>query len=76
MELSKLHMFDFHYNVMKPLFGGNIEVLFSDTDSLCYHIKDSAMQEKLVSIRHMLDFSNYNQNHPLYSTENKCVPGK
>lgn len=51
-------------------------MLFSDTDSLCYHIRDNAMYEKLESIKHMMDFSNYKETHPLYSTENKCVPGK
>lgn len=69
-------MFDFHFNIMRPLFNGKIEVLFSDTDSLCYYIKDTDVQEKLRSIRHLMDFSNYDTDHPLYSTENKCVPGK
>ena len=37
MDLAKLHMFDFHYNVMKKHF--NCFVLYSQTDSLRYEIK-------------------------------------
>ena len=69
-------MYRFHYNVMRPLFPNRIEVLFSDTDSLCYLIKEEDITEKLSSIAQLLDFSNYNPEHPLFSLRNKCVPGK
>jgi len=69
-------MYRFHFNVMRPLFPARIEVLFSDTDSLCYFIKEGDLTDKLSSIAQLLDFSNYNSNHPLFSLRNKCVPGK
>lgn len=41
LELSKLHMFNFHYEVMKPTFGSNMRMLYTDTDSLVYELSDS-----------------------------------
>ena len=38
LELSKVHMYNFHYNVMKKKYNENIKLLFTDTDSLCYQI--------------------------------------
>ena len=29
----------FHYDVIKAQYGSNARLLFTDTDSLCYHIR-------------------------------------
>ena len=34
LDLSKRLMYDFHYNVMKPKYGDNISLLFTDTGIL------------------------------------------
>ena len=39
LELSKFHMFDFHYNKVKPYWGSNATLLYTDTDSTVYKIK-------------------------------------
>jgi hypothetical protein len=40
LDDSKALMSSFHYNfMMKKVDNENIKLLFTDTDSLCYHIK-------------------------------------
>jgi hypothetical protein len=75
LELAKVHMYNFHYNVMKKTFGKKLQLLYTDTDSLLYEITDSKMYEKLESIKQFFDFSAYPKTHPLYSPEGKKVPG-
>ena len=65
-------MYDFHYNWVKKQ-DFESKLLFTDTDSLCYHVKgdiESAMKKDLSY------FSNYNKDHPFYDSINKKVIGK
>ena len=62
LELRKLHMYDFHYNYVKPMYGDRAKLLFTDTDSLMYEIetKDS-YRDILPDVREKFDTSNYTQ---------------
>jgi hypothetical protein len=51
--------------------------LFTDTDSLCYHIKTNNFYEDIKKdADKWFDTSNYNKEHPLYNIKNKMVLGK
>ena len=39
LDLSKLYMFEFHYNYMKKKYGDKCELIYTDTDSFVYDIK-------------------------------------
>ena len=79
LELSKTLMYDFHYNYIKPMYGENAELLFTDTDSLMYEIKTKDFYKDISSdVERMFDTSNYPKEHPsgIKTGVNKKVIGK
>ena len=77
LDLSKWHMYNFHYNVMKVIFGDRVHLLYTDTDSFIYEISSADVYEELrPHARDYFDFSNYPENHMLKNSCNKKVPGK
>ena len=77
LDLSKWYMYNFHYNVMKAIFGDRVHLLYMDTDSFIYEISSADVYEELrPHARDYFDFSNYPENHMLKNSCNKKVPGK
>jgi hypothetical protein len=73
LDVSKTLMYDFHYNYIKKKYGQCFKLLFTDTDSLCYNISTENIYEDMMRDKHLFDTSEYDPEHPLYSTENKKV---
>ena len=68
LEQSKVLMADFHYNVILERYDvNNARLLFSNTDSLVYHITTDNLNKDFGEMREHFDFSDYPCNHPLYS---------
>ena len=70
LDVRKLLMYDFHYTMMKPMYGANLKLLFTDTDSLSYEIRMKDAFADFESIKDQLDTSDYPQDHLLYSQHN------
>ena len=49
-------MVDFHYNYIIVKYGNNAKLVFSDTDSLIYHIKTKDTYEELYDDNDKFDF--------------------
>ena len=77
LDDSKVLMTDFHYNFMlKHIERKNIDLLFTDTDSLCYHIMNQDIFKVIKENKQFFDLSNYPKNHELYDRTNNKVIGK
>ena len=77
LELSKLHMYDFHYEyIMKKYGPEKAKLLFTDTDSLTYQITTDDIYQDMKTDEHLYDASDYPSKHPLHSATNKKVIGK
>ena len=58
LDLSKWHMYNFHYNVMKAIFGDRVHLLYMDMDSFIYKISSADVYEELrPHSRDYFDFS-------------------
>ena len=59
LELSKVLMYEFHYDFIKNKFDSKSKLLFADTDSLMDKIKTEDVYEDFSSNKELFDFSNY-----------------
>jgi hypothetical protein len=77
LDLSKLHMYEFHYDYILPKYGDNATLLFTDTDSLCYHIKTDDMYKDMKEDNSLFDMSGYYlDGYRSCDNSNKKVIGK
>ena len=76
LDLSKLHMYKFHYGTIKKVYGADASLLFTDTDSLCYHIRTKDLYADMkIHFHHLMDTSNFPKEHPLYTRVREKVVG-
>jgi len=66
LELSKLFMYRFHYDVIKKRYGSQAKLLFTETDSLTYHITTPDLYADMKGFRKHLDTSNYPPTHSTF----------
>jgi hypothetical protein len=82
LELSKFHMYDFHYNTVKQLYNDKALVCFTDTDSFLYKLTCHDYYEDLCNMYDKFDTSNYDANFKtqtgkvVFSKVNAKVIGK
>ena len=70
-------MYQFYYDWLLPKFGNCLRLCFTDTDSLICHIESENLDDELGDIAdEWLDTSNFDREHPLYSTKNQRKLGK
>ena len=76
LELSKLHMYRFHYDVIKKDYGARAELLFTDTDSLMYEIETEDVYDDMLKRADLYDLAEYPKDHKCYDPTNNKVIGK
>ena len=76
LDLSKIVMYEFHYNYMKPKYPEGLTLCYMDTDSLIYDTKtDVFYKDTDEDVKDRFDTSGYNPNWLLPVGLNKKVIG-
>ena len=76
MEISKLLMYEFWYDYMKPKYGDNVTLCYTDTDSFIMSIKTKDFFKDIADdVEKRFDTSNYEVDRPLPTGKNKKVIG-
>ena len=90
LELSKLCMYQFYYDILKEKYGENVELAYTDTDSLLVKITTENIYKDMVKMADHFDFSDYPKDHEVIKSlpedqwittngkrvlKNKKVPG-
>lgn len=77
LELSKVLMYKFLYNYLKPKYGQNIQLVYTDTDSFILEIKTNDVYIDIRDDPEMFDTWDYPENN-IYGIKrhNKKIPGK
>ena len=57
LDLSKVLMYEFHYDYIKNKYGKNSKLLLTDFDSLMYKIKTEDVYKDFSKNKEMSDFS-------------------
>ena len=73
LDLSKILMYDFHYNYIKKKYGDRAKLLFTDTGSLTYEIEAEDIYQDFWNDKDKFDNSDYLENSPYYDKTNKKV---
>ena len=76
LEISKILMYEFCYNYMKPKYGDNVKLCCMDTDRFIMHIKTADFYKDIADdVEKRFDTSNYEVDRPLATGKNKKVIG-
>ena len=78
LDISKILMYEFWYDYIKPKYGDRAKLCYTDTDSFVIDIKTKDFFEDISNdVKRRFDTSNYDDNdeRPLPIGKNKRVPG-
>ena len=76
LDLSKIIMYEFHYDYIVPKYGDRLKLCYMDTDSLVYHIKTKDFYTDIADdVQTRFDTSGYIPDRPLPVGLNKKVIG-
>ena len=66
LEISKILMYEFWYDYMKPKYNNDVKLCYMDADSFVMHIKTNDFYKDIASdVENRFDTSNYKVNRPL-----------
>ena len=76
LDISKILMYEFWYDYMKPNYGYDVKLCYMDTDGFIMNIKTEHFYKDIANVvEKRFDTSNYEVNRPLPTGKNKKVIG-
>ena len=76
LDISKILMYEFWYDYMKPKYGNDVKLCYMDTDSFVMNIKTEDFHQGIANdVEKRFDTSNYEVDRPLPTGKNKKVIG-
>ena len=76
LDISKILMYKFWYDYMKPKYNDNVKLCYMDTDSFVMNIKTNDFYKDIANdVEKRFDTSNYEVNRALPTGKNKKVIG-
>ena len=76
LDISKILMYEFWYDYMKPKYDDNVKLCYMDTDSYIINIKTEDFYKNIANdVEKRFDTSNYEVDRPLPTGKNKKVIG-
>ena len=76
LELSKILIYEFHYDYIQNKYDNKSKVLFTDTGSLIYETKTEDVCKDWSDDKETFEFSDYSMKSKYYDNSNKLVIGK
>ena len=71
LDLSKLHMMKFHYDVIDKEFNNKYDLIYSDTDSLIYNIRTDDIYDWIKNNKDHFDLGGSQRKDLKYDQNNK-----
>ena len=72
LEISKILMYEFWYDYMKPKYNNDVKLCYMDTNSFIMNIKTNDFYKDISNdVENRFDTSNYEVNRPLPTGKNK-----
>ena len=76
LDISKILMYEFWYDYMKPKYNDNVKLCYMDTDSVVMNIKTNDFYKDIANdVEKIFNTSNYEVNRSLPTGKNKRVIG-
>ena len=71
LDISKLHMYQFYYDVLKKKHNESIKLVYTDTDSYVIQTFTEDIYKDFKEFNQYMDFSDYPVEHPCHDKTNK-----
>ena len=76
LDISKILMYEFSYDYIKPKYNNKVKLCYMDTDNFIMSIKTNDFYKDIANdVEKKTDTSNYELNRPLPTGKNKKVIG-